>query len=173
MTGAADILVIGFGNPARADDGLGPALAEALAGTPGVRTMWDYQPAVEHAADIAEHAVVIFADAARGGREPFSFRRLLARRAPSFTTHLLPPECVLALASDTLAWQGKAYLMALRGHAFDTFEESLSPEGERCLRTGVDRIVEALTQGRLDALLTDPPTDHSNKAGEPCQTASA
>ena len=48
-------LVLGFGNPGRLDDGLGPAVVEALRAyeLPGVTMDADYQLRVEDAAEIA------------------------------------------------------------------------------------------------------------------------
>lgn len=172
MTNTRDILLIGFGNPARADDGLGPALARAIerAAIPGVVAMWDYQPGVEHAADAAEHAAVIFVDASTAGPGPFTLQRLLPREQGSFSTHLLRPEQVLALARDTLGWQGDAYLLAIRGYAFDAFEETLSPAAEANLRATIDELGAHVANDRLEALVTDPPTDRSDRSGAPCQT---
>jgi len=72
MNDAATVLVIGYGNPGRRDDGLGPALAERLQELrlPGVDVDADYQLTVEDAAAAAEHDVVVFADAAQAGPEP-------------------------------------------------------------------------------------------------------
>ena len=72
----AKVLVIGYGNPGRLDDGLGPALAAAIesAAPAGVTVDADYQLTVEDAAAVAEHDVVVFADAAVDGPEPFYFR---------------------------------------------------------------------------------------------------
>ena len=72
----ATVLVIGYGNPGRLDDGLGPALAEALAALelPGVTVEANYQLTVEDAAAVAEHDVVVFADASVNGPEPYSFQ---------------------------------------------------------------------------------------------------
>ncbi len=49
------VLVIGFGNPAREDDGIGPAVADRLeeSGIDGVVVDADYQLTVENAADVA------------------------------------------------------------------------------------------------------------------------
>ncbi|MHC4675441.1 MAG: hydrogenase maturation protease, partial [Planctomycetota bacterium] len=67
------ILIIGYGNPGRLDDGLGPALANAVdkMNLPGVTAEADYQLAVEDAAALAQHDIVIFADADTCGNEPF------------------------------------------------------------------------------------------------------
>ena len=76
--GAAQLLVIGYGNPGRRDDGLGPAFADAIAelALPGVQVEVDYQLSVEDAAAAAAGERVLFVDADGAGREPFSVRRL-------------------------------------------------------------------------------------------------
>ncbi len=61
------VLVYGYGNPGRLDDGLGPALVRELSRR-GLRAEADletaYQLQVEDAARVAEYDLVIFADAA-------------------------------------------------------------------------------------------------------------
>ena len=99
---ANSVLVIGYGNPGRCDDGLGPALAEAVERLhlPGVTVEADYQLTVEDAAAAAAHRYVVFADASVGGREPFFFRAVHPAGGTSFSTHSVEPEAVLALARD-------------------------------------------------------------------------
>src|SRR5450432_1649313 len=55
-SGAPRILVIGYGNPGREDDGLGPAAAAEIErlGRPGVSVRGNYQLVLEDAADVAE-----------------------------------------------------------------------------------------------------------------------
>ena len=50
------LLVLGWGNPGRRDDGLGPAIVEELdgMGIAGVTAESDYQLSIEAAADLAE-----------------------------------------------------------------------------------------------------------------------
>lgn len=123
-------LVLGWGNPGRQDDGLGPALIAELASAapPGVTLAADYQLQVEDAADVARHARVIFVDADRSaGVEPFWIRRLVpAPGSPGFTTHDLTPDQVLALSRNLFGRQPEAWLLGIRGHDFDEFGEGLS-----------------------------------------------
>ncbi len=133
MTPAARrVLLIGFGNPGRGDDGLGPALAQAVGelGLPGVTVDADYGLAPEHAADVADHEVVIFADADLAGPEPFSFQRLEPRDEMPFSSHGLRPTGVLALAETISGRPAQGYLLAIRGYEFEPFIETLS-EGAR------------------------------------------
>ncbi len=122
------VLVIGYGNPGRLDDGLGPALAEAVEGwrLSNVTVEADYQLTVENSATVAEHDVVIFADAAVDGPPPFCFRRLSPRAEVSFSSHSLSPAAVLGLAHDLFGATTEGYLLGIRGYAFNEFEQSLS-----------------------------------------------
>ena len=63
---AGGTLLIGYGNPGRGDDGLGPAFARRIAARqlPGITIDIDYQLTVDHALMISEAETVVFADAA-------------------------------------------------------------------------------------------------------------
>ncbi|MCI5220757.1 MAG: hydrogenase maturation protease, partial [Candidatus Electrothrix sp. LOE2] len=78
MNSPPSVLVYGFGNPGREDDGAGVALAEHIraAALPGVTTDSNYQLNVEDALLLSEHDIVIFADATRSPVDRFSFYRL-------------------------------------------------------------------------------------------------
>ena len=140
------ILLIGYGNPGRLDDGLGPALAEAVAklAIPGVTVDADYQLTVEDAAEIARHDVVIFADADVSGPEPFSFRRIEPAPAVSFSSHSVQPSAVLGLACELFAAQSEGYLLGIRGYAFNSFGESLSEKAQANLDAAMRFITQAL-----------------------------
>jgi len=165
------VLLLGFGNPGRLDDGLGPALADTIAEEqlPGVTVLSDYQLSPEHAADIAAHHITVFADAAVGGRSPFALRRLLPRPAESFTSHATRPEALLALARDCFGFRGEAYLLAIRGYAFNDYDERLSGPARENLLAAAQHLTRALRTGRLAASVTDDPTDTS--AADPAHNA--
>ena len=129
------VLVLGYGNPGRLDDGLGPAFAEAVAalGIPGVTVDSDYQLQPENALAIAEHDVVIFADAATSGPEPFSFTRVAPRAGATFSTHSTSPAALLALAHDTFESGTEGYVLGIRGRRFDAFGEELTPRARENL----------------------------------------
>ena len=173
MTNADEILVLAFGNPARGDDGLGPALVREFEESPvaGLQVMWDYQPSVEQAADLAEHRTVVFVDASFTGPEPFSFQRLLGRPAGCMSSHDLPPEAVVALACETLGWCGQAYLLAIRGYQFESFVESLSHGAQANLRIASHRLRGCIASGTLESLVTDSATNHSDRHGALWQNA--
>ena len=137
----SSIMVIGYGNPGRRDDGLGPALAAAVEqlGLPGVTTDADYQLTVEDAAAIAGHDCVIFADAATAGPEPFDFQSIQPGGSETgFSSHSVEPAAVLTMAGDLFGASPQAFVLAIRGYEFDVFEERLSPEAVRNLTSAVE-----------------------------------
>jgi hydrogenase maturation protease len=150
------ILLIGFGNPGRLDDGLGPACAEAVAALEldGVTVDSDYQLTVEDAAAAAEHEVVIFADASVNGKEPFSFERVEPAVEMSFSTHSVDPASVMALACDMFAAATRGYILAIRGYEFDAFGERLSARAAENLEAAVAHVAALIRSGEL---LREPP----------------
>jgi hydrogenase maturation protease len=158
---AASVLVIGYGNPGRLDDGLGPALAEALRPRhlPGVTVESDYQLCVEHAPLIAAHRAVVFADAAVAGPAPFAFRRVAPRPAARFTTHLVEPPDLLALAANLFAAEAAGYILAIRGQAFGRFGERLSAAARRNLAAAVEFLGSILQHPERLPSAADPPAE--------------
>ena len=141
---ATRVLVLCYGNPGRGDDGLGPLVAEALErlGIPGVSVDCDYQLTVEDSVAASEHDVVIFADAAASGAEPFSFCPITPRPMQSFTSHSLAPEDVLGLVEQIFNRRPKGYVLGIRGYQFAPFTESLTDQAAHNLQLGL-RFLEA------------------------------
>ncbi len=143
------VLLLGYGNPGRLDDGLGPALAaqvECLA-LPGVTVQSDYQLCLEDAEAASRHDVVIFADAAASGAEPFSFRRVEPASGLGFSTHSLQPEVVLGLAQQLFGARTDGYTLGIRGYVFDDYEESLTDQGRANLAAAVAFVRRVCEQG--------------------------
>ncbi len=173
------VLVIGCGNPGRLDDGLGPALAERLEALrlPGVTVEADYQLNVEHAAAVAEHDVVVFADAAVSGPEPFFFRAAAPGGGVGFSSHSVSPPEVLALARELFGSRAKGYVLGIRGYRFDEFGERLSPRAranlaaaERFLRRLLSEPSFAL--GRGEAGRPAGAGEAPRREDQTCKTAS-
>ncbi|MBN1558065.1 MAG: hydrogenase maturation protease [Lentisphaerae bacterium] len=139
-------LVIGFGNPGRLDDGLGPAAAAALEADPpaGVTVESDYQLTVEDAHAVAGHDVTVFVDADAAGPEPFGWSRVAPRTATGFSSHGVEPADVVGLARDLFGSRAGAYLLGIRGYRFDGFGETLSPPARRNLDAAVAFLRHAL-----------------------------
>lgn len=151
--------MIGYGNPGRRDDGLGPALAAAMEaqGSPGLDVESDYQLTVEDSHAVAEHDLVIFADAALEGREPFYFRLLEPRLdgpAGGVSSHGVEAEEVLALAGQLFDARPEAYVLGIRGYEFNRFEEGLSERGQANLEAAKDFLIRVIREGDFAAAVT-------------------
>jgi len=131
-TRPASILLIGYGNPGRHDDGLGPALAKRLeqAALAGVDIDIDYQLNIEHAYDLAAYDMVIFADATKSSgtddQPPFFFHPLDPGNPISFSTHSVSPQAVMRLACDLFKAKTQAYVLGITGYEFEEVGEGLS-----------------------------------------------
>jgi len=124
------ILVYGYGNPGRGDDGLGPALVAALEplAAAGLTCESDYQLAIEDAATLAEYDVVVFVDADMSGPAPFWFDRVEPSRELGFSSHSATPGQVVGLAREMFGAQVKAYALGIRGYRFGELGDSLSEQ---------------------------------------------
>jgi len=154
---AANILLYGYGNPGRGDDGLGPALASAIEdlSVPGVTVDSNYQLTVEDAAEIGGYAAVVFADAAVQGRAPFSFSRIDDSTVGhvGWTSHSVSPTQVVALARDLFASKVNAYVLGIRGYQFGDLDEILSQGAKENLAEAVAFARKALVERRFESYL--------------------
>jgi hydrogenase maturation protease len=148
-----NVLVIGYGNPGRLDDGLGPAFAERVVALaiPGVTADADYQLNVEDAADLGHYDAVLFADASVDADAPFALRPLApAHSGLGFSSHSVSPAALLGLAQSLFGATPRAYLLVIRGYAFDGFGEGLSPQATANLDAAVERVAPLLRAGLAD-----------------------
>jgi len=136
------ILLIGYGNPGRGDDGLGPALAEAIEGMalPGVTVDVDYQLTVDHAAMIAAHDLVIFADAMIGLDAPYRLAPVSSTPPETLGSHQVSPEAALALAGLLFGHSPPGWVLAIAGTAFGEVHEGLSPQAQDNLALALDHL---------------------------------
>ena len=135
MTAERRILVLGYGNPGRLDDGLGAKFAERLdeMAIPGVTVDANYQLNVEDAPVVARHDVVVFADADVSVNQPFVLRPVVAAEKSCFTTHHVDPAQVMLLARDLFGADTKGFLLGIRGYEFNGFGEWLSDQAQENL----------------------------------------
>ena len=153
MTGkAARVLLIGYGNPGRLDDGLGPRFAQAMEnlGLDGLTVESNYQLNVEDASQVAEHDVVIFADASVDANEPFEFKKLEPKKALGFSSHSVDPEVVLWLSDELFKAKSKGFVVAIRGYEFNEFGERLSDKAENNLQKAVDFVSKVIKNKDFD-----------------------
>jgi len=146
---AKRILLIGFGNPGRLDDGLGPAFAEIFQRLEfsNLTVESNYQLNVEDAAQIMEHDIVVFADASTDAKAPFTFTPVKPERGGlSFSSHSVSASQLLGMVHDLFQAKPEAWMLAIRGIEFNEFGEQLSPQAEQNLNDAVEFLKERFFQ---------------------------
>ncbi|MCE1201562.1 MAG: hydrogenase maturation protease [Bacteroidia bacterium] len=147
----AKILVYGYGNPGRQDDGLGAALVQQLENwllmhpEIEVDTDCNYQLNIEDAAAIADRDLVIFVDASTDETIP-AFRMTPVNPSDArveFTMHAVSPAFVLDLCRKIQGSCPKTWLLQIRGYTWD-FEERLSAEAQNNLALALEHLKEFL-----------------------------
>jgi hydrogenase maturation protease len=135
------ILVLGYGNPGRQDDGLGPEAADRIEamGLPDVAVDSDYQLNIEDAATMAGYDMVLFVDASVDAAEPFTLKEIRPASAITFTSHSVSPESVLAICDEHLGAPPKAWVLAIRGYAFE-FDGQMTDRAKDNLEKALETI---------------------------------
>ncbi len=133
------ILVIGYGNPGRMDDGLGPAAAARISGLglPCVSTADPYQLSIEDSIDVAAHDFVWFVDSSKSSVEPFEKLGVKPVANITFDSHSLTPETLLAITARYLDAMPEASMIAIRGYEFN-LGEALSPAARNNLEQAIE-----------------------------------
>ena len=116
------VLVIGYGNPLRSDDGIAWLAAEALKREfdASAKVICVHQLTPELAADVCQAGMVIFLDASSKG-EPGDVRCETVSVEPGelrFSHHLTPAE-VLTLSDRLYSTKPRAVLISIHGERFD------------------------------------------------------
>jgi hydrogenase maturation protease len=138
------VLVIGWGNPARGDDGLAWHALEQLAAEPlgeHVAVLLRHQLTFELAERVQRAQRVIFVDAsAQGPPGRIRCRRLSpAAGEPAFFSHHLTPGTLLALTQTLFGSCPEAFSLSVGGADF-TFTEALSPQ----VRSSLPRLLRSI-----------------------------
>jgi hydrogenase maturation protease len=147
------LVVFGWGNESRGDDGLGPALLRRIEAErfKAVRTVEDYQLQIEHALDVDDAEMVLFIDAARQGPAPFGFTEIGPRHEITPSTHALSPESLLDIYAQVLkAEPPPAFVLAVKGERF-ALGEGLSEEGAARLEAAWDFLGGLMKRREVEA----------------------
>ncbi|MCD4650596.1 MAG: hydrogenase maturation protease [Candidatus Cloacimonetes bacterium] len=123
------VLLYGYGNQGREDDGLGISFVEAI-------EIWakekgfgfldfdsNYQLNIEDAHEIAGYDIVLFADASQEKIDTFTVSKVKASPEVSFTMHAVSPEFVLNLCQCISDSVPEVYLIHIKGIAWEMKEE--------------------------------------------------
>ncbi|HDS29811.1 MAG TPA: hydrogenase maturation protease [Firmicutes bacterium] len=143
-------LIIGYGNPGREDDGIGPAVADAVEklNLKDITVDSDYQLNIEYAHDVSKFDLVIFVDASRECDEPFEMKKIQPALQITFTTHSINAESVLALCGDLYGKYPDAYMLAVRGYSFE-MKEGLSDKAMKNTQKAVEFLAEFIGKMQL------------------------
>lgn len=142
-------LVIGYGNPGRQDDGLGPAFIDRLLqvtgqNAPSLSAKSCYQLTVEDAHELQDYDQIIFVDASINSDAPFQFGKIAGNTLNPLASHSLTPESLLQLCDILYQHLPEAFMLAIRGYEFDKFEEKLTPQADHNCQAALSMLFEEL-----------------------------
>jgi hydrogenase maturation protease len=130
VLGPSSLVVVGYGNPLRGDDAVGPQIALALTeqAQPGVRTFALHQLTPELAEAVAAAHDAIFVDAYRteAATAAVVLRPITPHNQSQLAGHLSDPRAVLALAYAIYGRYPRAWLLGVPASRFD-YGAALSP----------------------------------------------
>jgi hydrogenase maturation protease len=124
------ILIYGYGNPGRQDDGLGVLLAEEIdkwavtRSLSAIRTDSNYQLNIEDASAIAGYDLVVFADASGEEISDYLFEELKPSASTEFTMHAVSPAFILHLCGEVFDKKPEAYLLHIKGYKWEFMAET-------------------------------------------------
>lgn len=145
----APTLLIGIGNSARGDDGLGWAFLDYVqnAGAYTGALEYRYQLQIEDAARIRHEQQVLFVDASMESlAKGFEWRRCVPMEGVEFTSHALAPAAVLRLCRDLFHRSPDTRLLLIEGRDW-TLGTGLSAVARRHLAAAL-RSFDALVRRR-------------------------
>ena len=120
------ILIFGYGNPGRGDDGLGPAFLEAVERLklPQVECQTDMQLQVEYVIDLQGRDLVLFVDADMSCSAPFEFSEIEPVKDDSYTSHAMSPQALLHAYAHVFNEPAPVcFLLRIRGERFELGDE--------------------------------------------------
>jgi hydrogenase maturation protease len=142
------LLVIGYGNELRSDDGVGPKTAAAVAewNLPDVRTVICHQLTPELAVPIAAAQCVIFVDAAVDCGTSVELHALQPADSAEVMAHAPDPHSLLGLAKDIFGRSPSAFWLTIPIENVD-FGENLSACAHDGMQIALEKIRQLLTPG--------------------------
>lgn len=148
------VLVFTYGNPGRGDDVLGSALAGQLQANAQisqeqVEFLTDYQLQIEHALDLENRNLVLFADASVACMEPFECHPVIPAADVSYSTHAMTPMAVLQVYISIIkASPPPCFLLSIKAERFE-LGAGLSAGATENLRLAADFAAKLLARPLL------------------------
>lgn len=145
------ILIYGYGNPGRQDDGLGPALVDHLKewirreNISNVELDSDYQLNVEDSLTISEKDIVVFVDASIEDIDDYCLTKVSPEGSKiEFTMHAVSASFILDLCNKLYNKNPDTYLLHIKGYEWD-FKEELTEKANGNLNAALTFIKERIT----------------------------
>lgn len=143
------LLIFGYGNPGRNDDGLGNEFVEKIKHmkkSDNIDFDYDsnYQLNIEDAERIKDKDLVVFVDASTEEIDNFCFTRVNGEGEPAFTTHAANPEYIFRLCKEIFGNEPVTLLLHIKGYSW-LFQEGLSEAAQNNLRLAVDYFMLVLS----------------------------
>jgi hydrogenase maturation protease len=149
------ILVYGYGNPGRQDDGLGIAMADTLKkwaeekGFAYLNFDQNYQLNIEDASKIMDFDLVIFADASIETIDSFRMDEVAPDLKTEFSMHSVSPSFVLGLSREIATSSiPKVYLLHIKGYEFNFMQEMTAAAKENLI--AAENYLKQFLQEHLD-----------------------
>lgn len=143
------VLVYGYGNPGREDDGLGNEMAKMIQDWIDehklgcMATDSNYQLNIEDAEKVSEWDIVVFVDASKEeDLHEYSFKKVVPSDAKvEFSMHAVSPSYVQHLSEELFKKAPETYVLAIKGYEWD-FKEALSD----CATLNLEQAYQFLTR---------------------------
>ena len=146
-----NVLVIGYGNPIRGDDAVGPMAAERLervVSSDKVQVLSRHVLTTELIVEVSEATLVIFIDAATDGPIGEVLCRPLTGdpHTAASMAHFFEPRELLAGARELYGHQPESFLVSVRGMSFDFAKYQLSPTVQDAMEPLLARILALIDE---------------------------
>ena len=162
------MLIVGYGNASRRDDGVALHIMQRLrrrlglplgelddedgdaSGDPAM--IYVHQLGPELAETLSQHDLVVFVDAHVEGAnwQPVHWQEIIPAYRSSMVSHHLTPDVLLALCQTLFGHAPKAYMLSVLGHDFD-FGDELSAETSALADEAVSRLVDLVLSENVTA----------------------
>jgi hydrogenase maturation protease len=138
-----EILIYGYGNPGRQDDGLGNAFVDdfsqwiKMQGKTGFEFDSNYQLNIEDSTAISDKDLVIFIDASTEDIKDFILTPVNSETQVTFTTHAASPGYIVQLCHELYGREPAVFLLHIRGYEWD-FKEGLTQQAQMNLANALE-----------------------------------
>lgn len=159
MSAKPDILIYGYGNPGRQDDGLGNSFIAKLDSWilenkfVHIETDSNYQLNIEDALAISDKKMVLFVDASIEEIDDFCFSAVNPSDSTiEFSMHAVSTSFVLDLCQKIYNKNPNTYLLHIKGYEWD-FNDELTVQGEENLFKALSLVQEVLNEDDIEKII--------------------